>query len=166
MADEPMVPIDEPMTGDQVAEVNLPASANANSPYAWPKERKILSTRVNRIDGPLKVSGRAKYSYDVKRPGLLYARILRSPHPHARITSIDLAPALAMKGVKAAVTIAKPGGKVMYVGDEVAAVAAATEDQARDAARAIKVEYEVLPFLASSSRRCGPRRRRCSRAAT
>ena len=84
----------------------------------------------------------------MKRPGLLYGRILRSPHPHARITSIDLAPALAMKGVKAAVTIAKPGGKVMYVGDEVAAVAAATEDQARDAARAIKVEYEVLPFLA------------------
>ncbi|AMY12928.1 Xanthine dehydrogenase molybdenum-binding subunit [Luteitalea pratensis] len=149
MADEPMVPIDSPIAGDQVAEVNLPASANPNSPYAWPKERKILSTRVNRIDGPLKVSGRAKYSYDVKRPGLLYGRILRSPHPHARITSIDLAPALAMKGVKAAVTIAKPGGKVMYVGDEVAAVAAATEDQARDAARAIKVEYEVLPFLAS-----------------
>lgn len=137
------------MAGGQVAEVNLPASANPNSPYAWPAERKLLSTRVNRIDGPLKVSGRAKYSYDIRRPGLLYARILRSPHPHARITSIDLAPALAMNGVKAAVTIAKPGGKVMYVGDEVAAVAAATEDQARDAVRAIKVEYEVLPFLAT-----------------
>lgn len=147
MADEPMVRDD--MAGGQVAEVNLPASANPNSPYAWPTERKLLSTRVNRIDGPLKVSGRAKYSYDIRRPGLLYARVLRSPHPHARITSIDLAPALAMSGVKAAVTIARPGGKVMYVGDEVAAVAAATEDQARDAVRAIKVEYEVLPFLAT-----------------
>ena len=144
-----MVPVNEATTGDQVAEVNLPATANPNSPFAWPKERRILSTSVNRIDGPLKVAGRAKYSYDIKRPGLLFGRILRSPHPHARITSIDLAPALAMKGVKAAVTIAKPGGKVMYVGDEVAAVAAATEDQARDAARAIRVEYEVLPFLAS-----------------
>jgi xanthine dehydrogenase YagR molybdenum-binding subunit len=149
VADAPMRPIEGEPGGDQVAEVNLPASGNPNSPYAWPTARKILGTRVNRIDGPLKVSGRAKYSYDVKRPGLLYARILRSPHPHARITSIDLAPALAMKGVKAAVAIAKPGGKVMYVGDEVAAVAAATEDQARDAARVIKVEYEVLPFLAS-----------------
>jgi xanthine dehydrogenase YagR molybdenum-binding subunit len=147
VADEPMVPDD--MTGGQVAEVNLPASANPNSPYAWPTERKILSTRVNRIDGPQKVSGRAKYSYDIKRPGLLYGRVLRSPHPHARITAIDLAPALKMPGVKAAVLIAKPGGKVMYVGDEVAAVAATTEDQARDAARAIKVEYEILPFLAS-----------------
>src|SRR5687768_8623237 len=85
----------------------------------------------------------------MKRPGMLYGRILRSPHPHARITSIDLAPALKMPGVKAAVTIARPGGKVMYVGDEVAAVAAATEDQARDAARAIKGEYEILPFLAT-----------------
>ncbi|BCS36029.1 oxidoreductase [Luteitalea sp. TBR-22] len=147
MADEPNVPMEE--MGGQVAEVNLPASANPNSPYAWPKERRLLSTRVNRIDGPLKVSGRAKYSYDVRRPGLLYGRILRSPHPHARIVSIDLAPALKMPGVKAAINIAKPGGKVMYVGDEVAAVAAVTEDQARDAARAIKVEYEVLPFLAS-----------------
>jgi xanthine dehydrogenase YagR molybdenum-binding subunit len=147
VADEPVVPIEE--MGGQVAEVNLPASANPNSPYAWPKERRLLSTRVNRIDGPLKVAGRAKYSYDIKRPGMLYGRILRSPHPHARVVSIDLAPALKMPGVKAAVSIAKAGGKVMYVGDEVAAVAAATEDQARDAARAIKVEYEVLPFLAS-----------------
>ena len=76
MADEPMVPMEE--MGGQVAEVNLPATANPNSPFAWPKERRLLSTRVNRIDGPLKVSGRAKYSYDVKRPGLLYGRILRS----------------------------------------------------------------------------------------
>ena len=151
MADEPMVPMDDAAAGGemQVAEVNLPASANPNSPYAWPKERKLLSTKVNRIDGPMKVSGRAKYSYDVKRPGMLYGRILRSPHPHARITALDLAPALKMPGVKAAVPIAKVGAKAMYVGDEIAAVAAATEDQARDAVRAIKVEYEVLPFLAS-----------------
>lgn len=148
MADEPMVPLDAAADG-QVAEVNLPATANPNSPYAWPKERKILSTRVNRIDGPVKVAGKAKYSYDIKRPGMLYGRILRSPHPHARITALDLAPALKLPGVKAAVPIAKVGGKVMYVGDEVAAVAAATEDQARDAVRAIKVEYEVLPFLAT-----------------
>lgn len=149
MADEPMVPLDDMAGEGQVAEVNLPATANPNSPYAWPKERRILSTRVNRIDGPLKVAGKAKYSYDIKRPGMLYGRILRSPHPHARIRSLDLAPALAMPGVKAAVPIAKVGGKLMYVGDEIAAVAAVTEDQARDAVRAIKVEYEVLPFLAT-----------------
>ena len=154
MADEPMMPMNDAATAGtdeagQVAEVTLPASANPNSPFAWPRERRLLSTRVNRIDGPQKVSGRAKYSYDIKRPGMLYARILRSPHPHARITAIDLAPAAAMKGVRAAVTIAKVGDKVRYVGDEIAAVAASTEDAARDAVRAIKVEYEVLPFLAT-----------------
>lgn len=149
MADEPMMPVDAPVAEGQVAEVNLPATANPNSPYAWPKERRLLSTRVNRIDGPVKVAGKAKYSYDIKRPGMLYGRILRSPHPHARIRSLDLAPALALPGVKAAVPIAKVGGKLMYVGDEIAAVAAVTEDQARDAMRAIKVDYEVLPFLAT-----------------
>ncbi len=149
MADEPMMPMEEALGGGQVPEVNLPATANADSPYAWPKERRLLSTKVNRIDGPQKVAGRAKYSYDIRRPGMLYGRILRSPHPHARITALDLAPALKMPGVKAAVPIAKVGAKVMYVGDEIAAVAAQTEDQARDAVRAIRVEYEVLPFLAT-----------------
>ena len=130
-------------------EVAAPATANPDSPYAWPQQRRLLSTRVNRIDGPLKASGRAKYSYDIKRPGMLWARILRSPHPHARIVSIDLEPARRMPGVRAALTIADPGKKVMYVGDEVAAVAAVSEDVARDAARAIRVEYEPLPFLST-----------------
>ncbi|MBA2356298.1 MAG: xanthine dehydrogenase family protein molybdopterin-binding subunit [Acidobacteria bacterium] len=133
----------------QVAEVAAPATANPNSPYAWPKESRLLSTRVNRIDGTLKVAGKAKYSYDMQRPGMLYARILRSPHPHARVVSVDLGPARAMRGVKAALTIVQPGAKVMYVGDEVAAVAATSEDIARDAIRAITVRYEVLPFLAT-----------------
>ncbi len=157
MADEPMTPMDATVDGvgegaaggGQVAEVNLPATANPNSPYAWPKERRLLSTKINRVDGPQKVAGRAKYSYDIRRPGMLYGRILRSPHPHARITALDLSPALKMPGVKAAVPIAKVGSKVMYVGDEVAAIAAQSEDQARDAVRAIRVEYEVLPFLAT-----------------
>ena len=140
---------DSPLAGGQVPEVAAPATANPDSPYAWPQQRRLLSTRVNRIDGPLKASGRAKYSYDIKRPGMLWARILRSPHPHARIVSIDLEPARRMPGVRAALTIADPGKKVMYVGDEVAAVAAVSEDVARDAARAIRVEYEPLPFLST-----------------
>ena len=67
MADEPMVPMDDAAAGGemQVAEVNLPATANPNSPYAWPKERKLLSTKVNRIDGPMKVSGPAVIAGEV-----------------------------------------------------------------------------------------------------
>lgn len=134
---------------NQVPEVAAPATANPDSPYAWPASPTYLSKSIQRLDGPLKATGRAKYPYDMNRPGMLWGKILRSPHPHARIVSIDLEPARRMRGVGAVLAIAEPGKKVMYVGDEVAAVAATTEDIARDALRAIRVEYEVLPFLAT-----------------
>jgi xanthine dehydrogenase YagR molybdenum-binding subunit len=102
-------------------------------------------------------TGAAKYAYDVGRPGMLYGRILRSPHAHARIASIDLAPAQQMPGVKAVLAVAsQPNAKVMYQGDEVAAVAAVSEDIARDAVRAIRVEYEVLPHFATVAQATAP----------
>jgi xanthine dehydrogenase YagR molybdenum-binding subunit len=109
----------------------------------------LLGTRVSRIDGPQKVSGRAKYSYDIVRPGMLYGRILRSPHAHARLRSIDASAAEKAPGVKALLVTIKPGEKVMFPGEEIGALAAATEQQAADALRMIKVEWEVLPALAS-----------------
>jgi xanthine dehydrogenase YagR molybdenum-binding subunit len=117
----------------------------------WPKQRRLLGTKVKRLDGPDKATGRAKYSYDVNRPGMLHAKILRSPHAHARIKSIDLGPAEKMPGVKAVIAIgdAKPGKELFYAGEEIAAVAADTEEHARDAVRAIKVEYEVLDHVLS-----------------
>lgn len=132
----------------QVPEVKAPAVAGG-SKYAWPAERRLLGTEVRRVDGPLKARGAAKYAYDINRPGLLHGMILRSPHAHARIQSIDLSKAAAMPGVRATLVIAEPGTKVMYQGDEVAALAATTEDLARDALRAIVVDYEVLPHLAT-----------------
>src|SRR5437764_1254287 len=112
---------------------------------SWPKKRRLLGTKIQRLDGPDKATGRAKYSFDVNRPGMLHARILRCPHAHAKVKNIDLAPAEKMPGVKAVITInnAKAGKEYYYAGDEVAAVAAETEEQGRDAIRAIKVEYEV-----------------------
>lgn len=117
----------------------------------WPDQRQIIGTKVERLDGSLKVSGKAKYSYDRNLPGLLHGKILRSPHAHARIVSIDLGPAEAMPGVKAALLISGkgPGSELFYAGDEIAAVAAETEDLARDALRAIKVKYQALPHIAS-----------------
>ena len=58
-------------------------TANAKK-YAWPEKPAVLSTRVKRLDGPDKVSGRAKYSFDINRPGMIFGKIVRSPHPHAR----------------------------------------------------------------------------------
>ncbi|MER3472806.1 MAG: hypothetical protein C4335_01970 [Armatimonadota bacterium] len=110
-----------------------------------PKNMRWLGKRIVRIDGADKVTGRAKYTYDIRLPGMLYASILRSPYPHARIRSIDTSQAEKLPGVKA--VIADLTRKVNYVGEEVAAVAAVSEQVARDALRLIKVEYEPLPFV-------------------
>src|SRR5215467_14397640 len=79
---------------------------------------------------------------------MIYARMVRSPHPHARIVSIDLSVAEKAPGVKTALAWKQPGTDVMYQGDPVAAVAADTEERSKDAARLIKVQYEVLPQVA------------------
>jgi xanthine dehydrogenase YagR molybdenum-binding subunit len=183
----------------------------------WPKKRRLLGTRVARLDGPAKATGRAKYSYDVNRPGMLHGKFLRSPHAHAKIKSIDTSAARKMPGVKAVVIIgasrngfvseidgsklvyrvppfrktakskdeiftvqvqdgvtllsknkivklsdlkagdpvtveveqAAVGRELFYAGDEIAAVAADTEEHALDALRAIKITYDVLDHVVS-----------------
>src|SRR5262245_30872862 len=68
---------------------------------SWPKKRRLIGTKVSRIDGPAKSTGRAKYSYDINRPGMLHAVIVRSPYAHATIKSLDTVAASKMPGVKA-----------------------------------------------------------------
>jgi xanthine dehydrogenase YagR molybdenum-binding subunit len=119
--------------------------------YKWPEEgkRTHIGKRISRIDGPDKVSGRAKYTYDINRPGMLFGKVVRSPYAHAKIVSIDTSVAEKMPGVKAVKIIQEPGKEIHWAGDEVAAVVAETEGQAEDAARAVKVQYEKLPHLVS-----------------
>lgn len=141
---------------------NPPAAQQPDQPselvkkWNWPAKTTILGTSVKRLDGPDKVTGRAKYTFDIKRPGMLYARAVRSPYPHARIVSIDLSEAQKAPGVKAAIAHKQPGVEVMYQGDPVAAVAADTEERAKDAERLIKVQYEVLPHVATVERSMAP----------
>jgi xanthine dehydrogenase YagR molybdenum-binding subunit len=116
---------------------------------AWPEKRNIIGTNVPRLDGATKVSGKAKYSFDKNLPGLLHAKILRSPHAHAKVVKLDLEPATKMNGVLAVEVIKGEDRELFYAGDEIAAVAAESEEIARDAVRAIRVEYEVLPHIAS-----------------
>src|SRR5262247_782775 len=125
------------------------APAAAAAKYAWPAKPVLLGTAVKRLDGPDKVTGRARYSYDINRPGMIYGKIVRSPHPHARVVSLDLSAAETAPGVKAVLAYREPGTQVMYQGDPVAAVAADTEEHAKDAARLVKVQYEPLPHLAN-----------------
>lgn len=185
-------------------------------PEGWPKNRRLLGTRVKRLDGPAKATGRAKYSYDINRKGMLHGKILRSPHAHAKIKSIDTSAARKVPGFKALLVVGvtrdgtvteldaatgklvlkprpigarqpppitvqvtptttllrsnKPakladlkvgdvvsaeneqdavGRELFFAGDEIAAVAADTEEHARDVLRAIKVTYDVLEHIVS-----------------
>ena len=120
---------------------------------------KTIGKSEPRRDLPEKLTGEAKYAADVQLPGMLFGKILRSPHPHARILSINVDAARSLPGVRAAVTpFDAPKGQVApdmpildtevrYVGDEVAAVAADDEDLAEAALGLIEVNYEQLPFV-------------------
>ncbi len=136
------------------------------------QEYNVVGKRPIRHDGADKVTGRARYSADISLPGMLHAKVLRSPHAHARIKSIDASRALALPGVKAVATsadlvqssgraadlgegaMANPryisnnvlaADKALYQGHAVAAVAATTAAIAEEALSLIDVDYEVLP---------------------
>src|SRR5437870_10871684 len=105
----------------------------------------LLNHRLTRVDGPLKVSGAARYTYDVRLPGMLYARVRRCPHAHARLKNFDSSAASKIPGVKA--IIQTPLKEFRFAGSPVAAVAAISPEIAHDAIRALVVEYEVLPHV-------------------
>src|SRR6516162_9693387 len=121
--------------------------------YSWPDPatRPLLGKKIDRVDGPSKSSGRAKYTYDYYPQGLLAGKILRCPYAHAKIVSIDTSAAEKMPGVKSIEIIQKPGTEIFWAGDEIVGVAAVDEGAVNDALRAIKVEYEVLPHFVSDA---------------
>src|SRR5713226_7945247 len=138
---------------------------------------KTIGHPAPRVDAVERVTGKATYTRDVQLPGMLFAQVLRSPHPHAQIKSIDVSKALALPGVKVVLTHENchvvwgagsiSGGAqyndeikkitkhrryafnnpVRFVGDPVAAVAAVTRHVAEEAVRLINVDYETLPFV-------------------
>jgi xanthine dehydrogenase YagR molybdenum-binding subunit len=110
-------------------------------------QRKQMGQPIKRLDGPQKSTGRAKYSSDMNPEGLLFAAYLHCPHAHARIASIDTSEVEKLPGVKAVHVVSPAGTEIQWQGTEIAAVAAETEEVAREAARRIKVEYEILPHL-------------------
>lgn len=134
------------------------------TPLPAPAPDDTVGAPIEQLESGQKLTGRAQYIADLYRPGMLHGAIAQSPHAHARILGYDLAAARALPGVRAIVTgddvdaawrmgafikdepaLAK--GKVRYVGEIVAAVAADTEAIARRAARLIRIDYEVLPAV-------------------
>jgi xanthine dehydrogenase YagR molybdenum-binding subunit len=114
---------------------------------AWPDPTQVMGKPSTRVDGPAKVSGSAKYTYDVQPDGWLYGMILRSRWPAANVTKIDISQAQTMPGVKAVVLDGGEQRTVRFYGQELAAVAATTKQQCQDALRAIVVEATPLPFV-------------------
>lgn len=129
------------------------------------KEFSVIGKGVPRVDAVLKATGQAKYGADYALPGMLFGKILRSPHPHAKTLNIDTSKASKLIGVQAIVTGKDfPGTKygcmghtrdqsplanekVRYIGDEVAAIAAVDEDTAEEALGLVDVDYEILPAV-------------------
>ncbi|MEK7683785.1 MAG: xanthine dehydrogenase family protein molybdopterin-binding subunit [Verrucomicrobiota bacterium] len=113
---------------------------------SWPAadKRALIGQRIDRVDGPQKVTGAAKYSFDINRPGMLWAKVLTSPHARAELVAIDVSAAAALVGEKG---VWRDGEikEVQYAGQIVAAVAAATEELAQEAIGLIKVTYKPLP---------------------
>ena len=94
----------------------------------WPQQRRLLGTKIPRLDGPEKSTGRARYTFDINRPGMLHAKILRCKHAHARIRNIDTAAAQKVPGFRAIQTIAAANAELFYAGQEVLAIACDTEE--------------------------------------
>jgi xanthine dehydrogenase YagR molybdenum-binding subunit len=117
----------------------------------WPAgPREVVGRPAPRKDAPERVRGEARYTADIRLPGMLQAAVLRSPHAHARVKEIDLAPALALPGVRAAVGPGEAHGLVDeagFSGAPVAAVAADTFRQAQAALAAIEIEWEELEVV-------------------
>jgi len=117
--------------------------------YKWPdaQQRSLIGKRHDRLDGPAKSTGRAKYTYDINRPGMLFAKAYRCPYAHAKLVSIDTSEAERTPGVKGVRVIKKPGDEIQWQMEEIAVVAAETEEQAEDGVRAIKAKWEKLPHV-------------------
>ncbi len=153
-------------SGPNLTQAGAPETAQSSDTALPPwGETSVVGKAIPRIDAYERVSGSAIYPRDIALPGMLHAAIVRCPHAHARVKKVDVGAAEKMPGVRAIITGETPAAKIPWYpgnkgpmswlfdshcrheGEEVAAVAADTVEQARDAARAVKVEYETLPFV-------------------
>jgi xanthine dehydrogenase YagR molybdenum-binding subunit len=151
------------IAGDSLGEVERAIAPDEPPPLPTNDKLASIGKPTPRLDGRLKVTGAAKYPSDIRLPGMLFGRIVRSTKPHARIRAVDTSAAERAPGVRAVVVVEHLIGSavvrdpskelassfpaVRYVGQPIAAVAAATQAQADEAARLVRVDYEPLPFV-------------------
>lgn len=143
----------------QISEETALVDGRDLSAWTPDDELAIVGKDIKRVDGIARVTGRARYTQDLYLLGMLHVRMLRSPYPRARVQRVDASRALALAGVRGVLhrfnapkaafrgeeTIFRE--EVRFAGDEVAAIAADSEEAAAEAVRLIDVDYEVLPFV-------------------
>ena len=129
----------------EVIKLNTEVPEYEPAQFQADKKLRVIGQKIARVDGIEIVTGKAKYTLDINLPGMLYAKILRSPYPNANILNIDISKAEKYPGVKAVINLNKEN--VRYVGDEIAAVCATSEEIAQEALKMINVEYQELPFV-------------------
>jgi CO/xanthine dehydrogenase Mo-binding subunit/aerobic-type carbon monoxide dehydrogenase small subunit (CoxS/CutS family) len=153
---------------NKVVEAILAVTQSNQMGVSETTQYRVVGKRIPRVDANVKATGQAEFTIDIALPRMLHGKILRSPYPHARILSIDTRRAETVPGVKAVITGKDTGAvrfsfldtphypadqcplaidKVRFIGEEVAAVAAITEECAEEALRLIRVEYEELPAV-------------------
>jgi xanthine dehydrogenase YagR molybdenum-binding subunit len=114
-------------------------------PWDLDSKLRVMKGRYPRIDGPQKVTGRAKYTFDINMPGMLWGKMVRASVPAAGIVKIDTSRAEALPGVKAVWTT--DSRVVRFAGQDIAAVAAISPEVAADAARLVQVTYDERPYV-------------------
>jgi xanthine dehydrogenase YagR molybdenum-binding subunit len=131
----------------KIEDVTVVIPDDEPTPWEFDERFTVVGVDTPRVDGALKATGAARYTYDIDLPQMLYGAILRSPYPHARVGTIDLSAVRGIAGVRAA--IKRDHQIVRFAGQEVAAVAATSPEIANDALSAIIVDYQPLPFVAN-----------------
>jgi xanthine dehydrogenase YagR molybdenum-binding subunit len=162
-----MLPVGIPGVGIDQAPREVPTEDAP--PLATNEHLSSIGKPTPRLDGRAKVTGAAKYTADINLPGMLYARMITSPHPHAKITSVDISAAEKHPKVKAIHVLDRDMSaaqtqdekqekypRLRYVGQPIAAIAALTREDALDAARLIKIDYEPLPWVIDTNKAMQP----------
>jgi xanthine dehydrogenase YagR molybdenum-binding subunit len=163
MADDKVVRLPSGIVGVDLTEVERTIPADEPPPLSPNAQLSVVGKPTPRLDGRMKVTGAARYTADIRLPGMLHARVVRSPHPHAKVRSIDTSMAERHPGVRAVHVLSHLRGSavlrdasqevpsklpiVRYAGQPIAAVAAVTEAAADEAVALVRVDYEPLPFV-------------------
>lgn len=134
----------------QTRDIEVLLPANEAKPWDATTKLEIVGKPVPRIDGAAKVTGQARYTHDIRLPGMLFAAVLRSPHACATLTGLDLEAARSAPGVAGVLPLAKVGERMLFAGQDIAAVAATTPQLAQDAVRRISATFQAEPHVVTT----------------